>query len=126
MKTKLFILMVMVSFLRSEAAVAYGKAVPQTPEAVSTVAEEKVQEVVAEEKAVAAEPVEVGNKLCPVTGEEVGKMEEIVHYEYKGKIYNLCCDMCKKDFSKDPEKFSKIADESIEAADQKAESQGDQ
>lgn len=47
--------------------------------------------------------VEVGNKICPISGEEVGGMGEIVKYEYKGKIYNLCCPMCEKDFKKDPE-----------------------
>ena len=56
--------------------------------------------------------VEVGNKVCPVSGEKVGgDMGEVVKYEYKGKIYNLCCTMCAKDFKKDPEKYSKIAEE---------------
>jgi len=54
---------------------------------------------------------EVGNKICPVSGEKVGEMGEVVKYEYKGKIYNLCCKMCIKDFKKDPEKFSQKAEE---------------
>lgn len=49
------------------------------------------------------EKKEVGNKICPISGEEVGGMGEVVQYEYKGKIYNLCCPMCEKDFKKDPE-----------------------
>ncbi len=55
----------------------------------------------------------VGNKLCPVTGNPVddGSMGEVVKYVYNGKIYNLCCKMCSKDFKKDPEKFSKIAED---------------
>jgi YHS domain-containing protein len=57
--------------------------------------------------------VEVGNKICPVSGEKVGQMGEIVKYEYNGKIYNLCCEMCLKDFKKDPEKYSKIAEEEM-------------
>jgi YHS domain-containing protein len=55
----------------------------------------------------------VGNKLCPVTGNPVddGSMGETVKYVYNGKIYNLCCKMCAKDFKKDPEKYSKIAED---------------
>ncbi len=58
---------------------------------------------------------EVGNMICPVSGEKVGEMGEAVKYEYNGKIYNLCCPMCKKDFDKDPEKFSKkVEDQMVE------------
>lgn len=57
--------------------------------------------------------VEVGNKICPVSRNKVGEMGESVKYEYKGKIYNLCCPMCVKDFKKNPEKYSKIADEEV-------------
>jgi len=57
--------------------------------------------------------VEVGNQICPVSGNKVGEMGEIVKYEYKGKIYNLCCPACIKDFKKDPEKYSKIAEEEV-------------
>ncbi|MBF0504740.1 MAG: TRASH domain-containing protein [Candidatus Omnitrophica bacterium] len=32
---------------------------------------------------------------------------------YKGKIYNLCCPMCVKDFEKNPEKYSAIADQEV-------------
>lgn len=59
--------------------------------------------------------VEVGNKICPVSGEEVGEMGEVIKYEYNGKIYNLCCPMCEKDFAKDPEKYSKIAEDEVAA-----------
>ena len=63
-----------------------------------------------------AAPVEVGNKICPVSKEKVGQMGEAIKYEYNGKIYNLCCPMCKKDFAKDPAKFSKIAEDEVAAA----------
>lgn len=56
---------------------------------------------------------EVGNPICPVSGEKVGEMGETVKYEYNGKVYNLCCPMCKKDFDKDPEKFSKKAEDQM-------------
>ena len=56
--------------------------------------------------AMAADAVKVGNKICPISGEEIGEdgmAGEEVTVEYKGKVYNLCCAMCKKDFLKDPE-----------------------
>ena len=65
----------------------------------------------------------VGNKICPVSGDEIpapgekGTMgDEPVQYEYNGKIYNLCCTMCVKDFKKNPEKYSKIAEEEVTKA----------
>ena len=64
--------------------------------------------------------VEVGNKFCPVSGDKIpvpgekGTMgDEPVKYEYNGKIYNLCCQMCIKDFKKNPEKYSKIAEDEV-------------
>ena len=64
-----------------------------------------------------AQLVEVGNKICPVSHEQVGKngmMPQKV--TYNGKIYNLCCGMCVKDFNKDPEKYAKIAEDEVSAA----------
>ena len=62
----------------------------------------------------------VGNKICPVSGDKIptpgekGDMgDEPVKYEYNGKIYNLCCKMCVKDFKKNPEKYSKIAQDEV-------------
>jgi len=81
-------------------------------EAVSTVTEA----VTDTQSADANAPVVVGNKFCPVSGEKVGQMGKVETIEYNGKIYNLCCAMCAKDFNKDPEKYSKIAEE--EAAGQ--------
>lgn len=74
-------------------------------------AEEAVE--IVEEGAAALELVEVGNKICPVSKEDVFEMGEPFKYEYNGKIYNLCCKMCVKDFQADPEKYSKIAEESV-------------
>lgn len=59
----------------------------------------------------ASAPIEVGNKICPVSGEKVGGMDKIVQYEYEGKIYNFCCAMCVKDFKKDPQKYIKFLEE---------------
>ena len=72
------------------------------------------KETVANSKA-----VEVGNKICPVSGDKIpapgekGDMGEAIKYEYNGKIYNLCCKMCVKDFKKNPEKYSKIAEDEV-------------
>ncbi len=66
--------------------------------------------------------VEVGNKVCPVSGDRIpapgekSAMGKPVKYEYNGKIYNLCCPMCIKDFKKNPEKYSKIAEEEVKKA----------
>ena len=62
-------------------------------------------------------PVEVGNKICPVTAEEIkdSDMGEAAKVEYNGKVYNLCCAMCVKDFKKDPEKFVKKVEEEMES-----------
>ncbi len=53
-------------------------------------------------KAQGSNPHEVGNKICPISGEKVipGKEHKV---EYNGKVYSLCCSMCEKDFKKDPE-----------------------
>ncbi len=59
----------------------------------------------------AAEPVNVGNKFCPISGKPIGTMGETKVVEYKGKAYNLCCPMCEKDFNADPEKYIKILEE---------------
>ena len=65
-------------------------------------------------KSYAEDMIKVGNKFCPISGEEIGKggmagQQETV--EYKGKSYNLCCPMCKKDFLKDPEAAIKKMEE---------------
>ena len=57
----------------------------------------------------------VGNKLCPVSGNPVddGTMGEAVKFVYNGKIYNLCCQMCVKDFKKNPEEYSAVAEKEV-------------
>ena len=53
---------------------------------------------------------EVGNKVCPVTGEKIEEKTKAT-YEYQGKIYNFCCPMCIDEFKKDPEKYIKKIEE---------------
>lgn len=55
---------------------------------------------------VAEEAVNVGNKICPVSGEKIDEKMKTT-YEYEGKIYNFCCPMCIDDFKKDPERYIK-------------------
>lgn len=59
---------------------------------------------------VSQEAVNVGNKICPVTGEKIEDNTKIA-YEYKGKIYNLCCSACIEEFKKNPEKYIQIVEE---------------
>lgn len=60
--------------------------------------------VFAAEMSMDAKTVEVGNKICPISGEKIvmGKEGKV---EHNGKTYNLCCQMCEKDFKKDPQKY---------------------
>jgi YHS domain-containing protein len=59
--------------------------------------------------------VAVGNKRCPVMGAEIPEGSNIT-YEYKGRIYSFCCAGCPDVFKSDPEKYSKIADDEVAAA----------
>lgn len=49
---------------------------------------------------------EVGNKICPVSGEKINE-ETKATYEYQGKIYNLCCSSCIEEFGKNPQEYIK-------------------
>ncbi len=60
----------------------------------------------AEEATKAEKAIEVGNKVCPVTGEPVAENPKVTA-EYKGKIYNFCCPACIAPFNKNPEKYIK-------------------
>lgn len=54
------------------------------------------------------------NKACPITGEAIDKN---ITYEYKGKVYGFCCQMCIEEFKKDPEKYiAKIGGQSKSAS----------
>jgi len=63
------------------------------------------------------EVVNVGNKICPVLGNPV-PAENAPTVEYKGKVYNLCCAMCKETFLKDPEAYVKKVEAALAAAGQ--------
>jgi YHS domain-containing protein len=57
-----------------------------------------------------ATPVNVGNKFCPVTGEKVSGSDTV---EYQGKVYNLCCAMCKDTVLADPAKYIARVEEEL-------------
>lgn len=64
---------------------------------------------------ISAEVVDIGNKICPVSGEKIDEETKIT-YEYEGKIYNFCCAGCIDEFKKDPEKYIKKVDEELKKA----------
>lgn len=53
--------------------------------------------------------VNVGNKVCPVTGLKIGNPGEYT-VEKDGKVYNLCCPDCKEKFLAEPSKYTAIVD----------------
>ena len=79
--------------------------------------EMKADTMKADAAAAVQAPVQVNNKICPISGHEVGKMGPAKTIEYKGKVYNLCCAMCEKDFNKDPEAAIKKIEEGMEKED---------
>lgn len=57
--------------------------------------------------------VEVGNEICPVSGQKVDEMGPATKYEYDGKIYNFCCAACIETFKQDPEKYMAIVEKEM-------------
>ena len=57
--------------------------------------------------------VNVGNKVCPVSGQKIGSMGEGVKHEYNGKIYNFCCGGCIDPFKKDPVKYTAVVEKEL-------------
>ena len=72
-------------------------------------------------------PQNVGNKVCPVSGEKInaaGNMKPAT-YEYEGKIYNFCCPGCIDEFKKDPQQYIKKVESELRADAQKEKSEQD-
>ncbi len=68
---------------------------------IKTAENQDIKAVVDEKK----EPArDANNIVCPVSDDDIIP-EEAVKYEYKGKIYNFCCEACAKHFKKYPDKF---------------------
>lgn len=112
MRTKFFILS-MVTVL-SFAGIAFACPGQDHDEQKGTMVEQKV--IIAEhhdEEKAKSEAMNIGNTICPVSGESVEAMDKPYQVEYNGKVYNLCCEACAKAFKKNPEKYSKIAEEEV-------------
>ena len=74
----------------------------------------------AEEKAAAPKDT-YPLKTCVVSDEELGSMDEMVKYTYKGadgkeREVRFCCKKCIKKFQKDPEPYLKKLDEAAAKA----------
>ena len=65
-------------------------------------------------KTVSGEAVNVGNKICPVSGEKIGEKLKAT-YEYNGKVYNFCCASCIDEFKNDPTKYIKKVEVELQA-----------
>ena len=121
MKSKLIVLSLGLVLLLSHSSFVLAHEGMEHDEGMESMDHEKGSMMDHQEGAEAdSKEVEVGNKFCPVTGDkmpapgEKGAMgDEPIKYEYNEKIYNLCCKMCMKDFKKDPEKYSKIAEDEV-------------
>lgn len=85
-------------------AVYFGS-IGYTAEPQTTTTEENEQHM-------GSEAVNIGNKICPVSGEKINQ-DLKASYEYKGKIYNFCCAACIDEFKKDPEKYIKKVEEEL-------------
>lgn len=62
--------------------------------------------------------IELNNKICPVSGEEIDEKTKVT-YEHEGKIYNFCCQMCIDEFKKDPQKYIDKVKEELKGDSQK-------
>lgn len=72
----------------------------------------------------AEKATEVGNAVCPVSGEKVDSMQK-VQYEHEGKIYNFCCPACIDEFDKEPHKYiAKLSEGEKEEAQKEAKGEG--
>lgn len=59
------------------------------------------------------ELVNAGNTVCPVMGTKVEPGKALT-VEYGGKLYNVCCPVCVKEFKKSPEKYVAIVEKQME------------
>ena len=74
--------------------------------------EEENPAVISIEKA--ASPIQVGNKYCPVSGEEITEENKIA-YEYEGKVYYLCSPECVQEFENSPDEYIEIVEDELKA-----------
>ncbi len=64
------------------------------------------------------------NTICPVSGEKIDVTAKLM-YEYKGKVYALCCQVCLEEFKKNPEKYiEKMGKEETEGSREQSADKG--
>ncbi|MEI6831344.1 MAG: YHS domain-containing protein [Candidatus Omnitrophota bacterium] len=63
---------------------------------------------------VSAKAKNAGNKICPVMGNQIVEDAKVT-YEYKGKVYNFCCEGCIEEFKKNPDKYIKKVNEELQS-----------
>lgn len=56
-----------------------------------------------------AKAVPVRNIHCPTDGEKIGSMGPAIPVIYKGRVVDLCCANCPKEFAADPDKYLAVA-----------------
>jgi YHS domain-containing protein len=61
----------------------------------------------------------IAQKMCPVMNNE--PIDPKVFVDYNGRRIYFCCPSCPPVFNKDPEKYIKIVDEQLKAAEGKSE-----
>jgi YHS domain-containing protein len=90
------------------ALILAGFAFVTTPSTPAKAAEAAKAEAQPGAPKVFSSPQKEGTKAtCPVTGEAFTIDKKTVHAEFKGKHVYFCCGGCKKDFDKDPAKYTK-------------------
>lgn len=114
MLRKIFMLLIEAAFIAGISSLLYAQ-----------VHSGHTQQSAAMSETTSKEVVNVGNEICPVSGEKVGEggMKPAT-YDYKGKIYNFCCTDCVEKFKKDPEKYIKKIEEELKTKSEQ-ETQGE-
>ncbi|MSU63663.1 MAG: hypothetical protein EXS31_14900 [Pedosphaera sp.] len=59
-------------------------------------------------------------KTCVVSDEKLGEMGAPFVFKHEGKDVKLCCESCKKDFTKNPAKFMKKLSKAEKKANNKS------
>ncbi len=63
----------------------------------------------------------VGNKICPVTGEKINEKTKAT-YEHEGVTYNFCCPMCIDTFRNDTKQYVGKVEKELQENESQVES----
>jgi len=116
-KTFLFLVAIIITFGISKVSLAMmcGSGQHSSHQQTAQAETEHKHEVLGTtEQGMAKEPVDAGNKICPVSGEKIDQNLKVTH-EHEGKVYNFCCASCIDEFKKDPDKYIKKVDEELKS-----------